>query len=64
MIWDFLCQTQLGFSAIARSVMISAAENARNAMNHLRFSAIARSVMISAVVVRIRRFNLSSVSVL
>ena len=39
---------QSRFSAIARSVMISASKAAADTLQGLRFSAIARSVMISA----------------
>ena len=48
------------FSAIARSVMISAIAAATAFVSTIGFSAIARSVMISAIVaVRLRNFGLS-----
>ena len=52
------------FSAIARSVMISAKNDQPSQALNKRFSAIARSVMISALSARFESHVVTSVSVL
>ena len=52
------------FSAIARSVMISAKPSEQQLLFQIGFSAIARSVMISAQDARCRQVHIVTVSVL
>ena len=60
----FRCEPLEGFSAIARSVMISAMLSIATFLRRSRFSAIARSVMISALKIDRTNRTKTKVSVL